>query len=590
MKNLKNIMKKEARVLVSLIFLILLVLPFVSATEYWNSAGANLSIADKLFVNYNNGNVGVGTTTPGAKLEVAGGDIVIPNNQFYRMKNTVAANTNGIGLDAANNMILFTDYGTKVTIQPQGNVGVGTTTPAALLHIQGNTPELFVNATSGSADVYVQAATNNYGYLSLRSGTSNQYDVAIKSNEYSGALQFRPSGGAPTVVFQTGGNVGIGTTNPATTLQVAGRVIIGSQPDVANLKLGVDAGGSTAIAMQVTNDYANPTSAIRGGEINFYPAKNGGATPGSFIRTSYWGAASEGRLSLETYGRTNQLVLNEGGNVGIGLTSPAQTLSINGTFSVTGQDLGAPALTIVTTNAGGSVISSTDGAVKFGSNNIVNSGYVYTNQLIKQSTLVNFFDPGCSANNYVTDISSAGALGCSRPVPASDTTWTSHNNYPSAITSGSGSIMTGIGDTLTSIKSGFDASNTAGTGCANNAVCHVNFNFQQQDLTDTEFDSSTGNFTVGTAGYYYCFVQGTLATNLTAGKVFCMSLRVNAAEVSTGCEEVGAQLTNPSVNAHRFQILSTGDKVDVDMWHNMGIGAATGSGNGMHFGCIRIGT
>ena len=85
------------------------------------------------------GNVGIGTTTPGAKFAVAGGNIMVENGQGLT-SGTGATITTGAGggtwivqagpNSSSNNIFLAKDYGgtTKVTIDPTGNVGIVSTT------------------------------------------------------------------------------------------------------------------------------------------------------------------------------------------------------------------------------------------------------------------------------------------------------------------------------------------------------------------------------------------------------------------------------------------------------------------------------
>ena len=95
----------------------------------------------------NAGNVGIGTTGPSGKLHVNGGDMYFGNEAnavqtMYFRRNALTVgyiDTAGPGLNiyAANNynLNLGDDAGTRLTIKDGGNVGIGTTSPTAALHL-----------------------------------------------------------------------------------------------------------------------------------------------------------------------------------------------------------------------------------------------------------------------------------------------------------------------------------------------------------------------------------------------------------------------------------------------------------------------
>ena len=114
------------------------------------------------------GNVGIGTTSPGYKLDVAGairsgGDIYMSsgmlsgNSSELDLKNTYSSDGwtslrsyQGIGLVAnrsgtqANQLIRFKNYTTDImTLLESGNVGIGTTAPTNILSLGGNSARIF---------------------------------------------------------------------------------------------------------------------------------------------------------------------------------------------------------------------------------------------------------------------------------------------------------------------------------------------------------------------------------------------------------------------------------------------------------------
>ncbi len=134
-----------------------------------------------------NGNVGIGTTNPGKKLEV-NGDIKIPlNNRMYFGSASIQ------GYQAGYGGLKF--YGTgggfdrlAITVDPAGRVGIGTTNPVEKLHVEGNSiitgnvgigttnpqSKLAVNGTITAKEMKVQTGgwpdfvfEDNYKLMSL---------------------------------------------------------------------------------------------------------------------------------------------------------------------------------------------------------------------------------------------------------------------------------------------------------------------------------------------------------------------------------------------------------------------------------------
>lgn len=103
-----------------------------------------------------------------------------------------------------------------VYVDQDGDVGIGTTSPARRLHIVGDGPRVLIEGTSGNSEVNFKSA-----------GDPTAQIWAIYKESGSDDLRFYQNGDRVTIDSGTG-NVGIGTTSPTLAkLQVQGSAIDG---------------------------------------------------------------------------------------------------------------------------------------------------------------------------------------------------------------------------------------------------------------------------------------------------------------------------------------------------------------------------
>ena len=195
---------------------------------------------DSLLEIKSGGNVGIGTTSPSRKLEVNG---EIEGTNLYA-ETYRSARTDGDIYIQASTATDFVSIGTQVspnlmTITGAGNVGIGTTSPDAKLHIADTNKAINTegNLFVATTDTY---AIDKGGQISLGgvwhstplttefAAIAGRKQTSVNGNA-GGYLQLstsNSSGGNLTEKMRitSAGNVGIGTTTPQSKLQVAGGI------------------------------------------------------------------------------------------------------------------------------------------------------------------------------------------------------------------------------------------------------------------------------------------------------------------------------------------------------------------------------
>lgn len=233
-----------------------------SGGEKWfigmNDSNDNFRIkgfsSNDLVIDINTGNVGIGIATPVNKLQINGGNLHMNGNSIFLKNNPTdqydvikwsGAADDKIDIGGFKGVNLgYTSTGGPNAITPvltvtQGNVGIGTTAPGAKLE---------VDVASGSNAIAINGGTKGpteTTYLSV------QYNRALFG--YDGIRQAGAiiAGSGKSIVFDnnsfermridSAGKVGIGTNNPAVTLDVNGRIKVGEQGTVQALSnIGCD--------------------------------------------------------------------------------------------------------------------------------------------------------------------------------------------------------------------------------------------------------------------------------------------------------------------------------------------------------------
>jgi endosialidase-like protein len=179
--------------------------------------------------------------------------------------------------------------GGRLTVKENGNVGIGTASPAARLHL--------ANASNSGAGLFLEASEGDRAAMYYSPNTGVVFD------------SFRPGDARrlPVLLQPNGGNVGIGTAGPGKALHIS------TSTNSGHLAIG----GANQNAMMFVNA-ANST------------------TNGFLVGRSFSSDDANTFFIYDLTANTNRLLIDAAGRVGIGTNAPSSTLSVDGGVYVTG--------------------------------------------------------------------------------------------------------------------------------------------------------------------------------------------------------------------------------------------------------------
>ena len=334
------------------------------------------------------GNVGIGTVNPSQKLEVNGdgiigglfvGDIGY-GSQYPGIATSNNINNNGYALiqdNVAGDVLINRPTGGKIqfrenntnehmTIESGGNVGIGTNNPAAKLDVVGK-----IHSDMGNGrTIYLSTPGSNTGLIFNADETFNysRFNIenvsnATTNNRYT-TLRFQDDSNGLSI--RKGGNVGIGTTDPAAKLDVNGNANISGDLAVDTNTLFVDSVNNRVGINTITPQYGLDVNTLTRftQNIEFTGTNRGivGANYTSLLVYAQGNGNGEGlflfnstddgtnkdaeiqllREDVITFstGNNERMRINSSGNVGIGTDNPSESLTINGSSTNTTPTLG----------------------------------------------------------------------------------------------------------------------------------------------------------------------------------------------------------------------------------------------------------
>lgn len=286
---------------------------------------------------YSGGNVGIGTATPRGALTVYSSteaQLVLgagPGYDYgiYRDGTTGALTFTGSQLDQ--NWFQFVSYTSAgmipaLSIQTNGNVGIGTATPGSTLSVSGSTQ--FVDGRAGTFDVAVSIINNNggatvgAGVLRISVANTDPGNAMIVCVNSTGSV-FEVRADGTILLSPWGGNVGIGTVAPASLLHIS-------------------SSSFTTATIQTTASTASAKVTLEGDQRRYDIGVGG----------SLWGEYANAFYVFDQQAAAARLYIAPTGNVGIGTASPGARLHVE-------QPVGGN-WSVYLTQSSGSWISTTD--------------------------------------------------------------------------------------------------------------------------------------------------------------------------------------------------------------------------------------
>jgi hypothetical protein len=301
----------------------------------------NITDATSVFTIQEGGNVGIGTTSPQQKLHIVG-DQRIENATDPKLEfHDGAAVGAYVKFDTSEDNLVLSHVDVagdnQIALANDGNVGIGTASPNAVLHAYGSTPSGTVFNVEGTNGSLFSVVDNLSGVLMSVNNNAGLPVFEVNDDDSIIAGRFAQD----DFVITTDGDVGIGTDSPEYKFHV---VVNSSQR------------GDDGIFIKDTGNWGTIKVQGAGGtDTSLHLSNWGNDTSGSQIWASGSGPL---RFAVGDSG-TEYARLHSNGNFGIGTANPASKLEVNGTVTATCASLGQ--LNVDNLRLDGNSLSSTSG-------------------------------------------------------------------------------------------------------------------------------------------------------------------------------------------------------------------------------------
>ncbi len=164
--------------------------------------------------------LGLGTSSPSNSLHIASTDSTVAHfqhtdgiNSHIRISDTsdslYLVSRDGIGSIGGINSSSNSNLNIDLT---SGNVGIGTSSPSSY---SSNANNLVVGSGSGTEGITINSGSANYGTIYFADGTAGSaaYAGNINYNHADNSMRLGTNGSTTSVVIDSSGNVGIGTSS-----------------------------------------------------------------------------------------------------------------------------------------------------------------------------------------------------------------------------------------------------------------------------------------------------------------------------------------------------------------------------------------
>ena len=299
----------------------------------------------------NNIGLGIGTTSPTAKLHVQATQASMnmistgtgnPYIDFYTSTNSLVGNIYGVN---GGGVAIGTNGGTEGMRLTSTGLGIGTTSPSAKLSVvkTGDNSRISIGDTASStySTLLMYGGLGKYNFqLGVQNNVNNAFEITPSTA--TGGTTFS----TPAFVLDSSGNVGIGTSSPTEKLQVNGNILAGAGGQIMTVSGAAQYGARTANSVLFLTNNSEVMRLDSSGNLGIgtsSPTQRlhlaiGSATA---IYNRIQNSAGDCYLGLDTSGNTNlsadntgnQLIfkteavermrLDTSGNLGLGVTPSA---------------------------------------------------------------------------------------------------------------------------------------------------------------------------------------------------------------------------------------------------------------------------